>query len=337
MVVSYLEKLKKQYLQEEFAAEKKMEELQLQLRENVELIQALEEAKNSEMQAFAPWEVNGRHEKKIHDLLEEQKIIQEKIEQQRLYQMKCVNRLEELRNVLTEAREANKKESLEMSEAYRTALLETQENERQRISRELHDDTVQNLTSLIHKTELCAKLVDRDTIRCKLELSILSKSLREIIDETRQMIYDLRPMSFDDIGLDITIEHALKKIELSESKKINFIVEGEPYQIKPVIGITLLRIIQEGCRNAIRHSDCSYIQVILNYTSEMICVQIEDDGKGFDKNQLNEKERDDNSGFGLSMMRERVYLLSGNIEIDTKVNGGTKIIVNVPIRNKEEN
>ena len=90
--------------------------------------------------------------------------------------------------------------------------LETQENERQRISRELHDSTVQNLTAMVHMTELCSKLVDMDPIRCKLELNKMIKNLGEIIDDTRKMIYNLRPMSFDDIGLDITIERTLDKL-----------------------------------------------------------------------------------------------------------------------------
>ena len=163
----------------------------------------------------------------------------------------------------------------------RLKLLETQENERQRISRELHDSTVQNLTSLVHKTELCSKLIDMDKVRCKLELNIMSKTLRDIINDTRNMIYNLRPMSFDDIGLEVTIERALEKLESSETKKINFSVVGESYKINPVIGITLLRIIQEACSNAIRHADCSIIKVVLNYQPGTIILSIKDDGKGF--------------------------------------------------------
>ena len=216
-------------------------------------------------------------------------------------------------------------------EIFRLKLLETQENERQRISRELHDSTVQNLTSLVHKTELCSKLIDMDKVRCKLELNIMSKTLRDIINDTRNMIYNLRPMSFDDIGLEVTIERALEKLESSETKKINFSVVGESYKINPVIGITLLRIIQEACSNAIRHADCSVIKVVLNYQPGTIILSIEDDGKGFvyEENECNCKA--DNSGFGLSMMRERVYLLSGKIDIHSKTNAGTKIQVEVPI------
>ena len=170
-----------------------------------------------------------------------------------------------------------------------------------------------------------------DKVRCKLELNIMSKTLRDIINDTRNMIYNLRPMSFDDIGLEVTIERALEKLESSETKKINFSVVGKSYKINPVIGITLLRIIQEACSNAIRHADCSVIKVVLNYQPGTIILSIEDDGKGFvyEENECNCKA--DNSGFGLSMMRERVYLLSGKIDIHSKTNAGTKIQVEVPI------
>lgn len=339
MVISYLEKLQGEYMQDELNAEKELSDLQIHLRENIEFIKLLEESNDPNYEALTPREVNPKNKSKILELKEEQKEIQKAIDKQKIYKSECEQRLEELMTVLSEAKKemiGDNHENMMMDESYRITLLETQENERQRISRELHDYTVQNLTSLVHKAELCSKLVEMDPVRCKLELSMMSKTLRDIINDTRQMIYNLRPMSFDDIGLDVTIERALEKIESSESKKINFEVEGETYQIKPVIGLTLLRIIQEGCNNAIKHASASYVQVVLIYQPDMITVKIEDDGKGFDTSHISTDSREDNSGFGLSMMRERVYLLSGNIEIDSKIGSGTKITVNVPIKNKEE-
>ena len=103
---------------------------------------------------------------------------------------------------------------------YSAKLLETQEMDRNRISRDLHDSTVQNLTSLVHKSELCMKLMEVDQIRCKLELSSMGKILREIINDTRKLIYDLRPMSFDDIGFDVTLERSLDKFKQANNVHI---------------------------------------------------------------------------------------------------------------------
>lgn len=337
MITSYLEKLQKEYLEARFLVEKELNNLQIRFKENAEFIKLLEEGCDPNYDSFSPRDINSKNKGKIHKLREEQEHILKTIEEEKQKEHDWEEKLSELSEVIKVCRKKLRKNTSEIDdEIYRLTLLETQENERQRISRELHDSTVQNLTSLVHKTELCSKLVDLDSVRCKLELNTMSKMMREIINDTRQIIYNLRPMSFDDIGLDVTIERALDKLENSKNKKVSFQVEGKPHPIKPVIGITLLRIIQEACSNAIRHAEPSYIKVVLTYETEKVSVLIEDDGKGFDINQTGIHSRNDNSGFGLSMMKERVYLLSGNINIESKCNSGTKIIVEVPIVNEEE-
>ena len=347
MIISYLEKLQNEYLNENSEIEKDINDLKIHLRETTEFIKLLEENSDPNYESFTPREVNSKNKVKIRELQDEQHKIEESLQYKEAQLAECQKKLEELTAVLDEAKkevfptDSDSGKTEYNDEVFRIKLLETQENERKRISRELHDSTVQNLTSLVHKTEFCSKLVDMDPIRCKLELNMMSKTLREIINDTRQMIYNLRPMSFDDIGLDVTIERALENANRAfdaafENRKVNFTVEGEPYSIKPVIGITLLRIIQEGCSNAIRHGDASIIQVVLRYEKNKISVKIEDDGKGFEMSSVDRNSRDDNSGFGLSMMKERVYLLSGDISIESTIDCGTKIVVEVPIKNKEE-
>ena len=344
MVCSYLEKLQEEYLERKISIDKSMANLQVQLRENIEFIKLLEENTDASYESFSPREMTSKNKQQIQELKNKQKVIINEIEQTKQEQSLIVQEIDELNSVLKVARtSASKLEELEVvekeeldNELYRITLLETQEKERQRISRELHDSTVQNLTSLVHKTELCSKLIEMDPIRCKLELTMMSRTLRDIINDTRQMIYNLRPMSFDDIGLEITIERALDKLKTDKSCNISFQVEGESYSIKSVIGITLLRIIQEACNNAIKYANASVISVKLIYEDDCIIVTIEDDGVGFDIENLDVTSRNDNSGFGLSMMKERVYLLSGDINITSEENDGTKIKVIVPINNKEE-
>lgn len=332
MISEYLKKFQSELMTNKEDIHKSIQTLELQMKENKAFIMLLKEENDSNYESFSPRDVNPKGREQILHLEEQQKLLQEQLDTRKKEYTFCVTKLNELNEAISELeQEINDNNSDISDEIFRLKLLETQENERQRISRELHDSTVQNLTSLVHKTELCSKLIDMDKVRCKLELNIMSKTLRDIINDTRNMIYNLRPMSFDDIGLEVTIERALEKLESSETKKINFSVVGESYKINPVIGITLLRIIQEACSNAIRHADCSVIKVVLNYQPGTIILSIEDDGKGFvyEENECNCKA--DNSGFGLSMMRERVYLLSGKIDIHSKTNAGTKIQVEVPI------
>ena len=343
MVCTYLEKLQEEYLEEKIQIDKSIANLEIQLKENIEFIKFLDESTDVCYESFSPRNVNDKNKTQIQELKENQKDILHKMNEEKNKQAEIIQKMDELSSVIKVAKSTSeKKEKTEKTEIdsdiYRLTLLETQENERQRISRELHDSTVQNLTSMIHKIELCSKLIDMDPIRCKLELTMMSRTLRDIINDTRQMIYNLRPMSFDDIGLEITIERALDKIKNEKACNINFAVEGEPYQIKPVIGITLLRIIQEACNNAIKYANSSIISVKLIYEEDEVSISIEDDGVGFDMENLDVSisNRKDNSGFGLSMMKERVYLLSGEITIQSKKNEGTMILVRVPINNKEE-
>lgn len=339
MVKEYLEKLQSDFLEQKVTMEKEISNLQIHLKENVEFVRLLEEDSNTTYASFSPREVNPKNKVKIEELNTEKKEMEKQLEQLQEQYEECIGKLQEVSEVLHSLQPFVTEQgasAVAEREKYRLTILETQENERQRISRELHDDTVQNLTSMVHKVELCSKLVEMDPIRCKLELVTLGKTLREIINDTRQMIYNLRPMSFDDIGLDVTIERTLDKIA---AKKVDFSVIGEPYRIKPVIGITLLRIIQEACSNAIKHAGSSYIKVTLQYEPNEIKLTVEDDGIGFDVEHMDTSTKKDNSGFGLSMMKERIYLLSGNINIESKINCGTKIYVTVPIveENKEDN
>lgn len=334
MIVSYLKNIKSEYLEHKKQSEKKIKDINMHIKENIELINLLGGRIDidTEYEAFLPRELNVKNRKKIKELEEEKKALKQELEEEISQEILWQNKISEIEKIIEETEKLTAKKPENQFEApkYRVLLLETQENERQRISRELHDSTVQNLTSIVHKAELCSRLLELDPIRCKLELNVISRTLRETIDDTRKMIYNLRPMSFDDIGLEVSIERALKRVERDEGKKVNFCVMGQPYKIKSVIGITILRIIQEACSNAIRHADSSLIRITLSYEEEYILIVVEDDGKGFDLEKIENENRQDYSGFGMPMMQERVYLLSGEIDINSQIGKGTKIIVKVP-------
>lgn len=213
-------------------------------------------------------------------------------------------------------------------------LLETQEIERKRIARELHDSTVQNLTNLVHKTELCTKLVDLDPIRAKLELQTMINTIKTTINDMRNIIYDLRPMSLEDLGLVITVKRYIKQFIDSTKIKVVLNVENERQINSDIIDLTLFRIIQEACNNAMKHAGATVIYIDLKYKESNIDLVIEDNGCGFEQHVCKEDQYVSNnslSGFGLPMMKERVGLLSGKLEIVSAINKGTKISVCVPI------
>lgn len=346
MVANYLKNLRKEYIAEKKEIEGCLHDLEIELKENMELKKMLQSESDESFASFVPREVNPGNKKKQEELEAEQKNILAKIESKQKLLGKFCQKIDELESVIKLERDASVYQEKEASVAdknalddkvYRIRLLETQEEERYRISRELHDDTVQNLTSLVHKAELCSKLIDMDPVRCRLELLSMTRFLREVISDTRKMIFDLRPMTFDDIGLDVTIERTLDKLETDIPKKISFHVEGESYPLKPVVGITILRIIQETCSNALCHAYASRIDVLLKYEEDQVKILVEDDGVGFRVEKINNDNKKNFSGFGIDTMKERVYLLSGEITIDSELGQGTRVTVCVPAGKEEDN
>ena len=215
---------------------------------------------------------------------------------------------------------------------YSTKLLETQEMDRNRISRDLHDSTVQSLTSLGHKMEYCSKMVDRDPIKVKLELQSMIELNKEIINDMREIIYDLRPMSLNNLGLVSTVEAFCLHMRRSNNFDIIFKVEGEEQGLTSIISVTLYRIIQEACNNAVRHSKAKQVSVKISFLPNTVEINIKDNGIGFDIKEVEERAKEDIlHGFGLSTMKERARLLSGSFIIDTKPGSGTNIKVVVPI------
>jgi two-component system sensor histidine kinase DegS len=214
-------------------------------------------------------------------------------------------------------------------------MLEFQENERNRIARDIHDSTVQNLTSLIHKVELCTKLIDKDLIRTKLEMQTMILTLRNTIDDLRSIIYNLRPMSIDDLGLVATVERHVKNLNLNQSFNTKLKVVNKEYKLLPIVNLTIFRVIQEACNNIVKHAKANNVLITLKYEKKNLVIEIEDDGVGFDSDRRI-RPREDLSGLGVSIMKERVFLLSGNICFYNLETGGTKIKVTVPIENNVE-
>ena len=212
------------------------------------------------------------------------------------------------------------------------SILEAQETERSRIACDLHDSIIQNLTNLVHKTELCIKTIDRDTIGVKLDLQFMMQNLKIIINDIRSIIYNLRPMAFEDLGINIAIERFLNQFEQMNKVGVKFENTCTDNALNTsVVSLTLFRIIQEACSNAVKHGNASSIKVNISNDDCSIILWIQDNGTGFDIKKESTKVKTDNSGFGLSIMKERIYLLSGNINIDSSRERGTQIIVKIPI------
>lgn len=336
MVINYLKNISSELLEEKLNLESKQNNINIKISENIKFLNRLREEDEQNYDAFSPRKQNVSLRENIRKLETEQNSLKQESESLK-QQIKDINaKMDELDEVIkiTKKMQAENETAVEYSlkgrDIVKYKVLETQEKERQRIARDLHDSSVQSLTSMIHKIELCSKLVDVDPIRCKLELSTLSKMVKDIIEEMREIIYDLHPILFEDIGFDVTLERELSKIQEQGVVSISYTVEGEPYQLEPIMALTLLRAIQEACNNSVKHAEATMISVKMFYEENQIRVIVKDDGKGFIVSEQENDIRDDYSGFGLSTMKERINLLSGEMNISSKIGEGTKIIIEVP-------
>lgn len=213
-------------------------------------------------------------------------------------------------------------------EGQKTTALNFQEEERKRISRDLHDTALQNLVHLIHKIELCNMYIDEDPIKAKLELSLISKNLKEIVNDIRDTIFDLRPMTFDDLGLKASFERLLENV----NKDNRYVIVSDIDDVSCENNMTLLyiyRVVQESLNNIVKHAEAEKILFYCKSKDGICIIDIEDDGKGFYEEQNDMKNE---KHFGLSLMKERIELLNGKINISSLEGNGTKIHMVIPIK-----
>lgn len=205
-------------------------------------------------------------------------------------------------------------------------VLDIKEKERQRIARDLHDVSLQNLAHLVHKVELSSLYIDKDPIQAKLELASVQQELRKVIEEMRTVVYNLHPMSLDDLGLKETIERMIPMTNEDNKFFVETSIEEVSSDNKSLI-LFLFRIIQECYNNAIKHSGGNQISISLKTEDEKYLIEVKDNGIGFNEDDIEKK----NCHFGLSIMKERVSILKGKMNIQS-CNKGTSIKIAIPFQ-----
>lgn len=208
-------------------------------------------------------------------------------------------------------------------------IIRAQEDERQRIAREIHDGPAQSMSNVVLKAEICEKLACVNIGKAMSELQNLKGIVRDCLKEVRRIIYDLRPMSIDDLGLEPTLQKYIENFSRENCLKVKLIVRGNINRIEDNhIVLAIFRIVQESLNNIRKHADASYVLIQIECNDNIVTLRIKDDGKGFDIAALNNRER--NSGFGLLGMKERVELLDGSFSVESVIGSGTTIRVQLP-------
>ena len=206
-------------------------------------------------------------------------------------------------------------------------IIEAQEEERKRLSREIHDGPAQMLANVMMRSDLIEKVYkERSANEAISEIRDMKKMVRSALYEVRRIIYDLRPMALDDLGLVPTLKKYLQTIEeYHSSTKIEFINIGTDHRLPAKYEVALFRMIQESVQNALKHANASLIQVKLEIKKDNVMVVIKDDGNGFD---INDRKPE---SFGILGIKERVELLEGELAIHSKISAGTLVIIQIPL------
>ncbi|MCR5176483.1 MAG: sensor histidine kinase [Anaerovibrio sp.] len=211
-------------------------------------------------------------------------------------------------------------------------IIRAQENERLRVSREIHDGPAQELVNLIYQASICERFVDTHPDAAKENLQELRRQLRTCLEHIRQIIFDMRPMTLDDLGLIPAIKQLVRKLEDRKILKVELQIDGKEYKFDNHVEVTIFRIIQEALTNVQHHAEVDAANVRLLYTNDSLAILVADTGKGFDVDRLAE-ERHNPSGegrFGVIGMEERAKLIGANLSVISEPNKGTKIHIKMP-------
>ena len=207
-------------------------------------------------------------------------------------------------------------------------IVENQENEQNRIAREIHDGIGQMLTGLKFSLE-SINLEDKEKSAQKIEY--LKKLSLDIIKGVRTATFNLMPPELSDHGIVPSITKLTLELTKLTGKNIQFYNKSEfDQRLDSLIEINIYRLTQEAINNAIKYADSSHIIVQLSHSNKILSITVDDNGKGFDLATV-EKKRNSESGMGLLFMKERVRYINGRVFINSIPGEGTRITFNIPI------
>ncbi len=246
--------------------------------------------------------------------------------------------LENYIDLIQETNQFLESESEKYREQRGTALLEklidAQEAERQRLSKQMHDGPAQALSNFVVQTEIASRLFDIDPARAKQELENLKAAALSTFQKVRLFITDLRPMMLDDLGLFPTLKRYIENFQNESGIETKLDIMGAEKRLEPYIEVLIFRSLQEIIGNATRHNaDTPHkikIEIAITMDSQLIKVQVKDDGKGFDPSKAMMGK-----GLGLKLIKERVEMLGGYFNIDSRVGVGTVVSFHIPYPQEE--
>jgi signal transduction histidine kinase len=213
---------------------------------------------------------------------------------------------------------------------YALQVLQGQEEERKHISRELHDETVQDLVGLVQRIELCRSAVEQDPAAARRRLDELQSLAKGALADVRRVSNDLRPLILEDLGLPAALQ-ALSE-DLSQhmpDARVHCEIVGVEQRLAPELELAVFRIVQEALTNVRKHAPtATQVNVTLYFEEEQVLATVEDNGPGFPSPDVRGLVRQNH--VGLTGMYERAHLCGGEVGITSTPGKGTTAVLRLP-------
>ncbi len=208
-------------------------------------------------------------------------------------------------------------------------IIEAQEEERRHLAREMHDGPAQALTNLILQAEIVERLYDSNPEAARGELGNLKNAVTATFQQIREFIFDLRPMMLDDLGLVPTLRRYAQAFEGKTGIATSVNLLGKERRLPSHAEVMVFRGVQSLLDNVQRHASATHAQVVLNVEEGRVTVAVEDDGSGFNPDEVLEGAQRRRGG--LVSLRERVRMLGGDLTVESAIGRGTRVRFHIPL------
>jgi len=210
---------------------------------------------------------------------------------------------------------------------YMSQILKAQEDERHRLARELHDDTLQGLLAIANRAQAVLDADGNDHMNRNIEW--IRDSIIQITGDLRRLCLDLRPSILDNLGLVPALRWLVVRLSQDDGRETKLVVKGTPKKLDSGIEVTIFRIIQEAINNIRRHSNASRVLLTLQYFPKHLEITVKDNGIGFTPSKIMKSLVASNK-MGIIGMQQRAQLIGGSVDVKSSQGKGTSVSIRIP-------
>jgi two-component system, NarL family, sensor histidine kinase DegS len=209
-------------------------------------------------------------------------------------------------------------------------IVQMEEAARQSLVRRMHDGPASSLSNFILQAEICQRFFDVSPDRARGELNALKATAATTFETVKDFIFDLRPMMLDDLGVVPTLRRYVETLQDKDGGQISIAVTGMERRLEEHVEITVFRAVQELLNNARRHARATQIHRMLDIGQTELTAVVEDNGSGFNMEEALASKS--NLTIGLSSIRERILMLGGELNVQSRMGQGTRAEFRIPLQ-----